>query len=505
MSESSELKYFMWQWQRPFRYQAAYDIRCLLGSIDADLDADTFLVGFRVADDPEGHELICVSPEDCRFQPERFRQTAQRAEQLASEDPRSRLRSADPRERDMYKKEAQRDGWRHSVEQTLTDQDPGCVFFASEPTLVNGYTVLVIVQLDRARLDMHYRLTGDFNGGGQMRHILGQSLIETTVRCYLASLVEKLKLPDPGHAVDLNEDYSSIHRAAAQWLMRAPVWAGGDVGGAFDMYDICNAISLQNYEGTEGAGRLAFVRPDHPAIRVDIKLRTPVSLRDIGAVRKLLQMGSGNLCLLCDSSRVYGLGTVCEYDPAGEDLFVVRFVQRFTWELFHGEQLMMYCRDGQPRVGPPRPSVAPVRDTLERIFPSRQIDHLVDLAGAVIAQPHGAMLVVALSAAEEAKRLSKQATVVEPFTLTPELINLVTVIDGAVLVDIDGTCHAIGVILDGMASEKCTSSRGARYNSGVRYAYPPRDRVVIVKSEDGMVNVLPDSTSDAPGWRGRRL
>ncbi len=38
-------------------------------------------------------------------------------------------------------------------------------------------------------------------------------------------------------------------------------------------------------------------------------------------------------------------------------------------------------------------------------------------------------------------------TVVEPFALTPELIKLVTAIDGAIL---DGTCHAIGVILDGL-------------------------------------------------------
>ena len=80
---------------------------------------------------------------------------------------------------------------------------------------------------------------------------------------------------------------------------------------------------------------------------------------------------------------------------------------------------------------------------------------------------------------------------VEPFALTPELIKLVTTIDGAVLVDLGGTCHAIGVILDGLASDKCTSARGARYNSGVRYAYQQPDRVVVVKSEDGMVDVLP--------------
>jgi hypothetical protein len=235
-----------------------------------------------------------------------------------------------------------------------------------------------------------------------------------------------------------------------------------------------------------------FVRQDHPAIKIDLKLRTSVSIRDFGAVRKLLQMGSGRLCLFCDSSVVYGLGTIGKYNPVGEDLFVVRFVKRFTWELFHADHVMMHCREGRPLIRPPGPPAAPVRETLERIFPGREIDHLVTLADAIIAQPHGAMLVITPSASEEAMRLAKQATAVEPFELTSELIDLVTAIDGAVLVDLDGICHAIGVILDGLASDKCTSARGARYNSGVRYAYQQADRVVLVKSEDGMVNVLPE-------------
>jgi DNA integrity scanning protein DisA with diadenylate cyclase activity len=89
---------------------------------------------------------------------------------------------------------------------------------------------------------------------------------------------------------------------------------------------------------------------------------------------------------------------------------------------------------------------------------------------------------------------AKQATVVEPFALTRHLIDLVTRIDGAVLIDLEGTCHAVGVILDGQASDICDPARGARYNSGVRYAYHQADRVVLVKSEDGRLNVLPGPT-----------
>ena len=53
--------------------------------------------------------------------------------------------------------------------------------------------------------------------------------------------------------------------------------------------------------------------------------------------------------------------------------------------------------------------------------------------------------------------------------LNDSLIRNVTSIDGAVLLDSHGVCHSIGVILDGIATNKGTSARGARYNSAVRY------------------------------------
>jgi hypothetical protein len=101
------------------------------------------------------------------------------------------------------------------------------------------------------------------------------------------------------------------------------------------------------------------------------------------------------------------------------------------------------------------------------------------------------MLVISSSAAHEAARLAHQCTRVRPFRPSPATVALVTSIDGAVLVDLDGLCHAIGVILDGVASPRCTPARGARFNSAVRYAYGRDDCMVVVKSEDGMVDLLP--------------
>jgi hypothetical protein len=488
----STLRYFMWPWQQLFQDAAAHIAQRLVRPLDPQLGVDAFLVGFRAYEEAPGTEDICVSPEDCRFRPEVFAAAPDLVEQLVSDDPRSGWRCSAPSSPDQYRQMALDAAWPKAVEQTLAALDEKSVFFASVPVFVNGYVVLVIVQAGRARYETHYRLTRDFVQKVQIRYSVGRSLIETTIRAYLDALTETLQRPEPGRDIRLIADDSAVWRAAAKQLMRGPAWAGGDLMGLGDIYDVCNTISLQNYEGAEGAGQLVFVRKDHPSIKIDVKLRNPVSIHESGAARKLLQMGSGRLCLFCDSRDVYGLGTVGEYHGASEDLFVVRFLKRFTWELVHAGHVMMHCREGSPQLRPPGPSPEPIREALQRVFHGKNVDHLVELGMSVAKQQHGAMLVVTPSAAGEAVRLAKQATLVEPFTLTPGLIDLVTTIDGAVLIDLEGTCHAIGVILDGLASDKCTSARGARYNSGVRYAYQQADRVVLVKSEDGMVNVLPE-------------
>jgi DisA bacterial checkpoint controller nucleotide-binding len=483
----SILRYFMWPWQHQFQDSAAQIAKRLLGPLDSGLGVEVFLVGFRVDESAEGREPICVSPKNCQFRPEIFRELLQITSQLSADGPTSKL----PWWVLSHEVELCSE-LRKGLVQKLADTDKDSVFSACEPRRVNGYAVLIVAKVKRNQFEAHYRLKREYAQVGRHSYAVGRSLIETVLTSFLDTLGEKLQLPNPGEDIFLIRDDDAIYRAAAIKMMRGPAWAGGDFMGLPAIYEICNNISLQNYEGTEGAGRLAFVRSDHSSIKIDLKLRTPVSIHDIGAVRKLLQMGSDRLLLFCDSRNIYGLGTIGKYDGVAEDLFVVRFLRRYTWELVHAGNVMMYCREGNPQLRPSGPSVEPIRQVMRRVFPAGNIDKLVGVAMSVAGQPHGAMLVITPSAASEAVRLAKQAIIVEPFALTPNLIELVTAIDGAILVDLEGTCHAIGVILDGLASEKCTSARGARYNSGIRYAEQKTDRVVLVKSEDGIVNVLPE-------------
>ena len=130
-------------------------------------------------------------------------------------------------------------------------------------------------------------------------------------------------------------------------------------------------------------------------------------------------------------------------------------------------------------------------------FPALDPHHLADLwqlALAAMQQKRGAMVVISVKAEEEALRLQNQATLIEPIRLLPELMVPISSIDGAVLIEPDCTCHAIGVILDGFASANGNPARGARYNSAVRHKEYSQQRqcscLVLVRSEDGTVDLF---------------
>ena len=285
-------------------------------------------------------------------------------------------------------------------------------------------------------------------------------------------------------------------RAARDWRTRldplAVVWA--EVQAELERAPGLQAVK---YESQEGVGRIVFVRPSHPHLKIDIKLTTPVQLRRIVAVRKLLQMTSKELALLCDANVIFGLGSVLpSYDLSTEDVFTVHFVKQFAWTLLHGAYPLMHVRYGEPSI---RVAGFPEDEFLRgvrRVFPGlgdEAVNRLRTIALTVSGQPHGCMLVITGDAKGEAERLKAQCTVVEPFPLTDSFIPMLTAIDGSILVDTEGICHAVGVILDGKASEKCSSERGSRYNSAVRYVCEGSNRIAVVKSEDGAISLLPES------------
>jgi hypothetical protein len=102
------------------------------------------------------------------------------------------------------------------------------------------------------------------------------------------------------------------------------------------------------------------------------------------------------------------------------------------------------------------------------------------------------MIIVAEDATSEAERLSQQGTRIEPVLMSPPLLERVSGIDGSIILDPQGLCYAVGVILDGEAAPECTPSRGSRFNSAMRYVRSrDRRRLAIVFSDDHTIDIIP--------------
>ena len=121
------------------------------------------------------------------------------------------------------------------------------------------------------------------------------------------------------------------------------------------------------------------------------------------------------------------------------------------------------------------------------------VQQLLSITHTAAQARHGTMLVISEEAGEEADRLASEGTTVAPFLLTSAIVRQVSSIDGAILIDTAGRCHAIGTILDGEATQQGNPARGARFNSAVRYIANSSKAgpcVAVVVSEDGDVEVL---------------
>jgi len=298
------------------------------------------------------------------------------------------------------------------------------------------------------------------------------------------------------------EDFSLQWSDRSELLRKAAHQFVSSVSYQSDTYTVdltvaLNEVSAQPYEGRASAGGLLLATYDNPHVEVSMQFVDPLALSRTRSIRKALEMATDDRLLLCDGNEIFGIGRLLpSYYPPQEDAFVFTVVGRGAWELSHGDTALLRVTDTRPTLPEPRIDADRFRDVASRVFheiaPS-QIDRLWNLTLSAASAPHGTMLVVHRSAASEAIRLMPQAQLIQPRHLDPEALSAVTNIDGAVLVDLDGNCCAVGVILDGVATGTGDPGRGARYNSAIRYNHANgKSALIIIVSEDGMIDLMPN-------------
>ncbi|WP_306215747.1 hypothetical protein, partial [Actinoplanes sp. RD1] len=264
---------------------------------------------------------------------------------------------------------------------------------------------------------------------------------------------------------------------------------------------LLSRISALPYEGREGQGSIIIADPEDPFVAPRIKIDPPVPVTDLPAVRKLMEATSPSIGLLMHQQKIYGLGGLRseESKAASAEHTTIKFTGRGTWQLWQGDRMLLRVKDGWAEQGSlaASPIDTDLPEVIDWLMPEADTAELQRLARAAANNHHGAMLVIAADAEQEAQRLMPQAWRTEPAVLDSELTEQLTAMDGAILVDMTGRCHAIGVILDGIAAGTGDASRGSRYNNPVRYlgttqasGHLPR-AITVIYSTDGTVHVLP--------------
>lgn len=266
-----------------------------------------------------------------------------------------------------------------------------------------------------------------------------------------------------------------------------------------------NKISSLYYESTENTGKILITKKEHiknhhPNLKKILVLDKKVPFKNERLVRKLLEICDSNVALLSDSEFIYGIGKIIEpFQESLEEIFVINFLGIYSWEFLYNNKKIMKVNYDNVFLPQQKVTYTTFKKRILEIYrdaPDNKIYKLYQIMLRALEQEHGTMLVISKNARSESKRLESQCFMVKPQVIDPSIVKEITSIDGAVLVDLECVCHGIGVILDGMATKNGDTSRGARYNSAIRYVETIKnekdysDCLAIVISEDGYVDLV---------------
>lgn len=177
----------------------------------------------------------------------------------------------------------------------------------------------------------------------------------------------------------------------------------------------------------------------------------------------------------------------CEYYEISFDGF-------FKWTLYKNKEKLLCYENMIPMIPDKEIGISNKNlELLKRTFDISDTSKFEKIIQKAVSQKHGTIVVFAENAMDEASRLEESGISITPIDIsTGMLVEEITSIDGALICDVDGICYSIGTILDGIKSERTDSSRGARYNSAIRYIEKQKKNqkktFIVVVSEDGYVN-----------------
>ena len=254
---------------------------------------------------------------------------------------------------------------------------------------------------------------------------------------------------------------------------------------------IFTQIANYEYEGNPCKGKIVFTND----IKNIVRFAKPVSIniQNVKKIRKLLEMTNDDICLIVSLFRkeIVGIDDCKKH----EDDYLLEYIDTNMWSLsFKGTYILKYV-DGQYRLPEAKLNREMFLKKCNERFGKEYDPSIFIIIEAAINQKHGTMIVISKEAGEETNSILKEGkgTAISKINLvnqSNEMIIGLCSIDGAVMIDTYGNCAGIGLILSNPNTGKGNPERGSRYNSAVNYINNHEHSIVVVISEDGIIDVL---------------
>jgi hypothetical protein len=256
-------------------------------------------------------------------------------------------------------------------------------------------------------------------------------------------------------------------------------------------------LSLMVEEGRKASGRICFVESDtldESWLTAAFPLNERPTLNDYKHLCKLMPLSVlDDSCLVADSEKVIGVGL---FDDFAENTIVAEFRGGGgTITMTEGE----VCSFSNGHLYGIRRK--PCFDNLLKALESARVEEsyratlckvIASIATQAVEHEHGCLLVIDDQKQTKGHRLSVPLDLTNSKNI--DLSCQMSIVDGALMIEPPCSLVSFGTILSGDTDEKEDPSRGARFNSAIRYTSSHPKSVAVVASEDGRVSIVFDGS-----------
>lgn len=294
--------------------------------------------------------------------------------------------------------------------------------------------------------------------------------------------------------------------AVVDYLYEAEEWLfehrGLKLPNPFPVVEAITHISVAREEGERASGKITFIERSQLEDHLKYHMELDCAQNSAGSlpalvntkhVRKLLTLCGSDRSLLSDGEYIFGIADLRE--PIPENSIVAEF-KHGRGIIRLGTQLICTFADGELFGDSGSVNLSDLnRLLLQRTQEPHLRERLIRCVEAILnsarSERYGCSIIIDFH--DQIERLPGEYLREPINSITNlDLVSAMSKIDGALHLSPRAELIGFACLLDGTASTNEDRSRGARYNSGLRYSSKEgqENTIVIVASEDGPVSIF---------------